>query len=204
MMSQPFGAVVLAGGSSRRLGFDKALLRVNGETLVQWLPAQLSNLFAPIAVVVDRPNRYAVSHRQLVDPQPGAGPLAGIAAALTGLAVPALFVCACDMPLLRPNLLHRLCTTINGYDLAIPERAGRLEPLCAVYGATCLPVVRRLLSEGRLRVNGIAAEVRTRILTEQEWRDVDPAGDSFLSINTPADLSRMQERVAAYGLELTR
>lgn len=204
LASPSFGAIVLAGGKSERLGFDKALLRINSAPLVQWLPQQLGALFAPVAVVADRPERYPGPVPQLVDALPGAGPLAGIAAGLEALAVPALFVCACDMPLLRPALLRRLNAALDGYELAIPERAGRLEPLCAVYAASCLPTVRRLLRQGRFRANGVAAEVRARILSESEWKDVDPLGDSFLSINTMADLDLMVERAGAYGLTLTR
>jgi molybdopterin-guanine dinucleotide biosynthesis protein A len=195
--------IVLAGGKSSRLGFDKALLRVNGEILAQWLPDRLAAWCSPVALVVDRPQRYAVAVRQLVDHAPDAGPLAGIAAGLQGLAVPA-FVCACDMPLLQPALLRRLLVALDGYDLAIPERDGRLEPLCAVYGVSCLPVIQRLLRDRRLRANAVASEVPTRILREPEWRAIDPEGDSFLNINTPADLVRMQDRARHFGLTIGR
>jgi molybdopterin-guanine dinucleotide biosynthesis protein A len=195
--------IVLAGGKSSRLGFDKALLRVNGEILAQWLPDRLAAWCSPVALVVDRPQRYAVAVRQLVDHAPDAGPLAGIAAGLQGLAVPA-FVCACDMPLLQPALLQRLLVALDGYDLAIPERDGRLEPLCAVYGVSCLPVIQRLLRDRRLRANAVASEVPTRILREPEWRAIDPEGDSFLNINTPADLVRMQDRARHFGLTIGR
>jgi molybdopterin-guanine dinucleotide biosynthesis protein A len=195
--------IVLAGGKSSRLGFDKALLRVNGEILAQWLPDRLAAWCSPVALVVDRPQRYAVAVRQLVDHAPDAGPLAGIAAGLQGLAVPA-FVCACDMPLLQPALLQRLLVALDGYDLAIPERDGRLEPLCAVYAVSCLPVIQRLLRDRRLRANAVASEVPTRILREPEWRAIDPEGDSFLNINTPADLVRIQDRARHFGLTIGR
>jgi molybdopterin-guanine dinucleotide biosynthesis protein A len=195
--------IVLAGGKSSRLGFDKALLRVNGEILAQWLPDRLAAWCSPVALVVDRPQRYAVAVRQLVDHAPDAGPLAGIAAGLQGLAVPA-FVCACDMPLLQPALLQRLLVALDGYDLAIPERDGRLEPLCAVYAVSCLPVIQRLLRDRRLRANAVASEVPTRILREPEWRAIDPEGDSFLNINTSADLVRIQDRARHFGLTIGR
>ena len=199
-----FDAVVLAGGKSTRLGFDKALLRVNGEPLVQWLPNQLARIFRSVAIVVDRSGRYDVTFPQLLDILPDAGPLAGIAAGLESSAAPALFVCACDMPLLQPALLQRLCSALEGHDLAIAERAGRLEPLCAVYAASCLPVIQQLLRDHRLRANGVANAVRTRTLTEMEWRDLDPEGDSFLSINAAGDLLHVQARAATYGLTLSR
>lgn len=195
-------ALVLAGGRSSRLGFDKALIRMDGQPLVHWLPAQLSHMFAPVVVVADQPGRFAVPGPQVFDAVPDAGPLAGIAAGLAAIPGAAAFVCACDMPLLRPALLQRLVGAFDGYDLAIPERGGRLEPLCAVYSVNCLPVIQRLLASRRLRVSGVAAEVRTRVVTEAEWRETDPHGDSFLSINTAADLALMQQHAEVLGLTL--
>lgn len=204
MERSPFGAIVLAGGHSTRLGFDKALLRVNGVPLVQWLPGWLAGLFSTVAVVVDRPQRYAVPFPQIVDAEHHHGPLAGIAAGLQATSAPATFVCACDMPLLRPALLQFLASLLVGQDLVIPQREGRLEPLCAVYGSSCLPVIQRLLLDGQRRANGLASEVHTRIVSEPEWREMDPEGDSFLNVNTPVDLTSVQERAKRYGLTLNR
>lgn len=200
-----FSAVVLAGGKSSRLGTDKALLCVDGEPLISWLPARLAGWFADVVVVVDRPGRYDVPWRQVVDAVPDAGPLAGIAAGLAAISTPAAFVCACDMPLLRPALLGLLCAALGeGIDVAIPERDGRLEPLCAIYRATCLPTARDLLSAGKRRANGLAEALPRRVLTEPEWRAVDPEADSFRSINTPDELSALTERARAHGLRITR
>jgi molybdopterin-guanine dinucleotide biosynthesis protein A len=199
----PFGAIILAGGRSSRLGFDKALLKVNGVPLVQWLPGRLAEFFSAVAVVVDRPQRYATPWPQVTDTLPNHGPLAGIAAGLQATTAPASFVCACDMPLLHPALLRLLCSLLAGHDLVIPQRDGRLEPLCAVYAASCLPVIQRLLRQGRLRANGVAGEVHARILQESEWQVSDPQGDSFLNINSPGDLPAMQLRATQYGLRLT-
>lgn len=200
----PLGAIVLAGGRSSRLGVDKALLQINGVPLVQWLPERLAALFISVAVVVDRPQRYATSFLQVIDTIVDGGPLAGIAAGLQVTVAPGTFVCACDMPLLRPALLRLLCVLLAGHDLVIPERDGRLEPLCAVYAPSCLPVIQGMLQTGQRRANAVAGAVRTRILREQEWRESDPEGDSFLSINTLGDLATVQERAATYGLALTR
>ena len=203
-LALPFGAIVLAGGKSSRLGFDKALLRMDGVPLVQWLPSKLAHTFTSVAIVVDRADRYHVTFPLLLDTWPDAGPLAGIAAGLEASGEPAVFVCACDMPLMQASLVQRLCSALEGHDLAIPERAGRLEPLCAVYAASCLPVIQQLLHDRRLHASGVAGAVRTRTVTEVEWRDLDPEGDSFLSINSPSDLLHVQARAATYGLTLSR
>ena len=203
-MEQPsgVGAIVLAGGRSTRLGHDKALLRINGQPLVEWLPARLSCLLSPVVIVVDGPGRYQTSLPQVPDVLPGTGPLGGVASGLQALAASAALVCACDMPLLQPDLIALLCASLSGFDLVIPERDGRLEPLCAVYTRACLPAMQALLANRQLRLNGMASAVRARIVTEGEWREVDPRGDSFLGINTLDELATMRKRARGYGLEL--
>ena len=196
------GAIVLAGGRSSRLGQDKALVQVDGQPLVQWLPARLSEWLSPVLVVTDRVDRYSITSPQVADAFPETGPLGGLATGLQALRAPAAFACACDMPLIRAEMISLLCAALPGYDMVIPERGGRLEPLCAVYSTTCLPAIHRLLVDRKLRLAGVAAEVRTRVVPEATWRTIDPDGDSFLSINTPADLAHMQARAGRYGLAI--
>jgi molybdopterin-guanine dinucleotide biosynthesis protein A len=196
------GALVLAGGRSSRLGRDKALVRVDGQPLVAWLSARLAQVLSPVVVVVDRPARYALAVPQVTDAYSGLGPLGGLATGLEALDAPAAFACACDMPLLRPALVELLCAELDGYDVAVPERAGRLEPLCAVYARSCLSAALRLLQQRQLRVGGLAEAVHARVLKEEEWRAADPEGDSFLNVNTAADLAALRERARGYGLTL--
>lgn len=198
------GALVLAGGRSSRLGFDKALIRMDGQPLVEWLPVFLSSFFSPVAVVADRRDRYTLHVPLLADTALGAGPLAGIAAGLQALDAPALFVCAVDMPLLRPALLRRLLQEIDGFDLAIPIRDAGYEPLCAIYSRSSLPVIRQRLEQHHLRLQDLPHILHTRIVAGREWQEDDPAGDSFLSINTLDDFNHLRERAHQLGHLLER
>ncbi len=198
------GALVLAGGKSSRLGFDKALIRLDGQPLVEWLPAFLSRFFTPVAVVADRHDRYTLKVPLLTDAVPEAGPLAGIVAGLQTLATPRLFVCAVDMPLLRPQLLEHLRRLSKGFDLTIPAHARGYEPLCAIYSYSILPIIRQRLEQRQLRLHDLPQILHTRVVMEREWQEDDPDGDSFLGINTLDDFCHLRNRAYLLSHSLER
>lgn len=183
--------IVLAGGQSRRMGRDKALLKVDGETLLDRAIRTMGETARPVFVVADEPNRYRLSDATVVgDEYPGAGPLGGI---VTGLrcAGPGLhLVIACDMPFVRQELLALLQSRAAGHEAAIPWIGGRPEPLCAAYDFRCLAPFSRALAEGERAVHRVLGLISAVRVDESELRAIDPALTSFVNLNEPRDLMR--------------
>jgi molybdopterin-guanine dinucleotide biosynthesis protein A len=143
--------VVLAGGASRRMGTDKALLVVDGETLLDRAIRILDAAGATTVVVASGPGarRYDVAPALVPDPagHEGDGPLAGLAAAFAHLAAAAttaptrvVLVLAVDLPDADPALLRRLADLVRngppeaeaGAAVAL-DPTGRPQPLHAAY-----------------------------------------------------------------------
>ena len=91
-------AVIMAGGQSRRMGSDKATLRLGTQTLLQEVVDVVAPLFAHLVVSVAAP-RADLPWPQVCDQRPGLGPLAGLCAALAQSPTPWIFAVATDMPL---------------------------------------------------------------------------------------------------------
>ena len=144
-------AFILAGGLSRRMGRDKALLAFRGSTLLENVAARAAEVAGPITIV-GPPERYShLGYPVIADRHPGAGPLAGIEAALLSSPSDRALILACDMPDVPLDLLRSLLEESG--DCVIPRTGdGRLNPLCAVWSRTMLPAVQKALSEGRLKV----------------------------------------------------
>lgn len=195
-------AIILAGGRSTRMGVDKAALELAGRPLLQHVIEIVSGLAAEV-IVVTRPRQQLPALpdavRVVEDAIPDKGPLAGL---LTGLeaasAFPALAV-ACDMPLLKPALLHRLVELAADHAAVVPVRGGLPEPLCAVYGAGCVEAIRRRLARDELKMTGFLGDVDTLYVSETVWHQLDPEGASFLNINTPADLESAAAVISGRG-----
>ena len=182
-------AIVLAGGQSRRMGRDKALIDYQGRPIIAHVIDTLRALSDDIAVVSNQSDLYGPFGARVVpDYEPPCGPLGGIAAGLQAAQHPLAVVVACDMPFLNVTLLRWLIDLADGYDAVVPQTGDEFEPLHAVYRRECYsPMVRRI-ERGERRVISFFADVRLRPVPEPEWRVLDPAGRSLANLNTPDDL----------------
>jgi molybdenum cofactor guanylyltransferase len=182
-------AIVLAGGQSRRMGRDKALIDYRGRPIIAHVVDTLRALSDDIVVVSNRPDLYSPFGARVVpDYEPPCGPLGGIAAGLQAAQHPLAVVVACDMPFLNVTLLRWLIDLAEGYDAVVPQTGDEFEPLHAVYRREChSPMVQRI-ERGERRVISFFADVRLRPVPEPEWRVLDPVGRSLVNLNTPDDL----------------
>jgi molybdopterin-guanine dinucleotide biosynthesis protein A len=155
---------VLAGGSSKRMGSDKALLPWNGATLVEHVAGRVREAAGSVTLV-GRPERYAhLPIPAIPDLRGGAGPLAGIEAALLASQAGWNLVVACDMPSVTvevlTGLLDAACRAEPG--CVVPAAAsGRVHPLCAVYHRSCGPVFTVALDRGVRRMTDALELVHT-------------------------------------------
>jgi molybdenum cofactor guanylyltransferase len=93
-----------------------------------------------------------------------------------------------DAPFLMPAWIARLVELIGKNDLAIPYVSGIHHPLSAVYRrATVLPAIERLMAAGRSALVDLVETVRTRLVTADELRDIDPDLATLRNLNTPDD-----------------
>jgi molybdopterin-guanine dinucleotide biosynthesis protein A len=192
----PVCAAVIAGGAATRLGgLPKSTLVVEGRSIAERLLEDLRAAFPRVLVVANDPRPWAALGVEVVpDVHRGAGPLAGVHAALVATAAHAGVVCvAGDMPFIAPALLALLRDHEPGADAVVPRVAGRPEPLLARWGRACLPVVEARLAAGERAVHALFDHVRTSWLDEPALRAVDPALRSFTNVNTPEDLRRVED-----------
>lgn len=186
---------VLAGGKGVRLGTDKALLRLDGGSLLTRVVATLSPLTDEVLVIGRDPSFPVPGARSVSDIQPGAGALGGVYTALVAANSPRCLVVACDMPFLNPRLLSYLVDLSSGYDVVVPRIDDWFEPMHAVYAKSCLQPIESLLRKGTLRILDFFAEVRVRYVDKPEVTAFDPESMSFFNINTPEQLAVALERI---------
>ncbi len=191
--------VIQAGGESRRMGQDKALLPFLGQPLIMRPLNRLAHLANEVLVTSNQPeNLRFLGLNPLPDLFPGCGALGGLYTALSVASYPYVAVVACDMPFASPELFtFELITLREGQvDAVIPRSDAGAEPFHAVYvRETCLPLVNAALQAGKRRVDAWFPEVNIRYLTPAEISPYDPGGLAFLNINTLEELAEA-ERIA--------
>ncbi|MBU0485999.1 MAG: NTP transferase domain-containing protein [Proteobacteria bacterium] len=197
-------SVLLAGGASRRFGVNKALAHLDGEPMIKSIAQTLAKIFDQYLLVTNTPQTYEFLNWPMTgDLFAGAGPLAGIHAALHYFKTPAIFVTGCDMPLLNEKLIRYLCNISGDWDVIMPHPLAGPEPLHAVYRRTALPVIEQALKQGERKINRVLLNLRVRTLDEDELLKVAADLSSFHNINYPADLATLPKKRKKHQTDLS-
>ena len=179
-------ALILAGGDSSRMGQDKAMLVLDGRTLLERVTATMQQVFPKVIVSV-RELRAGVELLQVCDEVPASGPLAGLVAGLAQAGTPWVFTVACDMPFVTEAVVTRLASYRSGQQAVVPVIAGYAQPLAACYAKSALEVMRETLAEGDRSLRSVLQKLDVRYVSEAELRDADPQLRSFFDLDTPQD-----------------
>jgi molybdopterin-guanine dinucleotide biosynthesis protein len=179
---------VVAGGESRRMGRDKALLPWGGSTLLDHAIARLQVTCRSVRILSGPVVRYADRGWPVdVDVEPGRGPLGALLSALLRLEAGAGLLLAVDLPYVTTAVLARMIEAADGWDAAVPVGPAGPEPLCAVYGAACLEPVRQRVARGDLKMTSFWPDVRVRELRRDDLADLGRFEELFRNLNQPAD-----------------
>ena len=152
--------LILCGGQSLRMGSDKGLLSLQAKTWVQTAVDKMSVLNIPIKISVNKQQYpgYSVifSEKNLIPDDDSLllkGPLLGVLGCHLVFPSEDLFVLACDMPLMEPEMLQSLFKNYQQYPLAdayVFTNDGEAEPLCGIYTAKGLAIIFNMLKNGEL------------------------------------------------------
>jgi molybdopterin-guanine dinucleotide biosynthesis protein A len=188
---------IQAGGESRRMGQDKALIPFLGQPLIQRVVRRLQPIADETVVTTNQPANFAFLGLPLFsDEYPGCGPLGGLFTSLSAASHSAVGIAGCDMPFVSPDLLAYQAQLLEAEtaDIVIPLSKDGYEPLHAVYRReTCLPVVKWALENAQWKLIAWFSKVKVRALTLDECRQYDPTGLAFTNINTPMGLAEAEE-----------
>jgi molybdopterin-guanine dinucleotide biosynthesis protein A len=185
--------LILAGGLSTRMGVDKALLIIEGKTLLYRLVEQLTGLVQHVVVSVGSLQREALYRESLeelgekvsfaLDRYPECGPLSGLHAGLSMIAEGYVFVMACDMPQLSEALFSELLAYMDkGVDVIHTPN----QPFHALYHARMVSQIEEALEAQDFRLMGLLRRLQTLEVTPQEQR----GASIFTNLNTPADYNK--------------
>jgi molybdenum cofactor guanylyltransferase len=188
MAENRVAAVALAGGASSRMGRPKALAPFLGEPLAARVLARL-RAQAGAVYLNAAGEEYARLGATLVADAPrwrGAGPLAGVAAALAQAAADGfdrLATAPCDAPFLPLDLVVRLAAASDGAAVAVS--ASGLEPTFALWPVSAQGAVEAALAEGRASPRAVLDALGAARVTFPAAAGLDP----FANLNTPVEFA---------------
>jgi len=182
---------ILAGGQSRRMGFNKAFIETSqGGSIIERTVRIVRSIFDPAFIVANDTAVYGglglAVHEDIIK---GAGSLGGIYTALYRSESEHAFVTACDMPYLDPGCVRAAADRAGEADCVIPFIGGLLHPMHAAYSRRCMSVIEDMVRAGNLRINDLFGRIDTMRLTEADFPGLDIAR-SVENVNTKDDLKR--------------
>jgi molybdenum cofactor guanylyltransferase len=188
-------ALILAGGQSRRMGRNKALIQVESSPLIARVAEQALRLTNQVFVSSNDAGVYDfLGLPTLPDLYPGQGPLAGLHAAFKNTDRPLVLLLACDLPALHDVMLRRLLEFSQGHDAVIPRTTdGRLHPLCGIYRRTCLNTIEHNVRRGINKMTDLFRDgsLRVKFVDGRDGRFDD---SNLRNLNTPEDLEAYTHR----------
>lgn len=188
-----FGAVILAGGKSTRMGQDKAFLEFSGQPLLARQISLVRKIGASEIFISGREgvDYSALNCPVLEDQFPNAGPLAGMASALDAVREPLLLVLAVDMANMTGDFLKKLHVYCQNEAGAVPLCDGVIEPLAAFYPKSTGELAQQFLAGSSAEYSPGAKHFAQSCVQAGLARFMDVAPDEagfFKNWNAPADL----------------
>ena len=189
-------AFVLAGGKSSRIGADKALLELAGQTLLQ-RALELARSVTDDVRIVGAREKFREFAPVVEDKYANRGPLGGIHAALASANSDFNLILAVDLPFLEKRFLQHLVAEAraSGAVVTVPRAGGGLQPLCAVYRREFAALAEQALAAGRNKIDTLYAQTTVRIIEENELAGFAFSPAMFDNLNTQEEWERARRRL---------
>ncbi|MDR1379537.1 MAG: molybdopterin-guanine dinucleotide biosynthesis protein B [Synergistaceae bacterium] len=192
------GAVIIAGGMSRRMGRDKATLPLGEATFLERISRELGD-FDELLLSVDTAGRFASHLRQshlsqVEDLFPNCGPIAGLYSALRHCVSRWLLAVSCDIPLFSRGLAEYLSTYIaNEYDAVVAvTREGRIQPLCGIYSSSICGLLEKQIVSKDYRMMHVIEKLNVKYVS---LRHSAYADEMIQNVNTPEQYADMRRKI---------
>ena len=188
-------AVVLAGGRSSRMPFDKQTIRLEGKLIAVSLADRIAPLFDRVVIVSNRPELYEGCLYEVIPDQieshgPISGFYTGMLAAVSDKDDYVYFV-ACDMPFVRLDYISYMRTFLDGdREVVAVINKGHIETFNAFYHKGLAKFIKELLAQKQYSLLRIYDCRNIFFIREEMMQKYDKEGNMFVNINSLEDYER--------------
>jgi molybdopterin-guanine dinucleotide biosynthesis protein A len=187
---------ILVGGQSRRMGTDKSQLVLAGQTFVERIAGELSEVTSSVKLVGGKLPASKLKLPTVPDIYPQWGALGGVHAALSACSTEWALVVACDFPFVTRQLFAKLASMRTDFEAVAPiQNDGIPQPLCALYRVEpCLRLAEQFIKSGERKPVALLQSMKTRWVSFDDLSYLEGADRFFDNINTPEDYVRLSEK----------
>ncbi|MCD8364511.1 MAG: molybdenum cofactor guanylyltransferase [Clostridiales bacterium] len=186
--------LLLTGGYSRRMGQNKANLKIGDQTFAEKIAAELSScgpVYLSVSADVAPDLTANIDYPRIVDEIPHIGPLGGISASMHRINADTFFVCACDMPRMNAAFVHRLMQIRNQFNnpdaLLVRNQNGRVYTTAGLYHRSLLPQIDKQIRDKNYRLRDLLIKSNVFYVDEENLGELKNCLDN---INTMKDYQK--------------
>lgn len=184
-------AVILAGGKSSRMGFDKQFLKINEVRIMDELVYKLKEEFEDIIIITNKPEEYKINEfRIFSDEIKEIGPLSGIHMGLKQSKSEYAYFIACDMPNVDLDYIRYMKEKLINFkaDACVAKRDGKIEPFNAFYSIDILPQIEKLMNNNKRSMMGLIDIIEPIFIEEDALKKGNYSFDMFINLNSKEEL----------------
>lgn len=188
-------AVILCGGKSSRMGFDKSMIKVKDKFLIEIIGEKLSSIFENIVLVTnDLEKIKGIKYKGIVDITPGLGPVGAIYTALKSSKSKYVFVTACDMPVIDLGYIEYMMEIIENQDVdgVVSRNASHIEPLYAFYSVNLIDAFEDAIKKNNLRIFDVISRSKIHFVEYDTVKEHCGDMNVFSNINYKTDLALLE------------
>lgn len=188
-------AIILAGGKSSRMGFDKQFMKLDGRYIIDIILDKLSSFFSEFIIVTNRPEAYRQYSCKVVrDEVENFGPLGGIHAGLKHSGSRYNYLIACDMPYINKEYIRYMKGLLldrkEGADAVITRLGDWIEPFNAFYSTGLLGHIENSINHNVRQINVMLKDANVIYVAEGKAREYSPGWEMFINLNTVRDYEK--------------
>lgn len=185
-------ALILAGGENKRITVIKGFLEINSRRIIESNVESLKKVFKKVIISTNNPELYFyIGVPMIGDVVEQRGPMTGILSALVMPDLSDIFVTACDMPFINVILIKYLKDRWEDkWDAVIPVFRKKPQPLFGIYSKRIARNIEESINSGKRGLTEFLQTIEVLYIDEDEFRNIDAEGRSFVNINTMDDFKR--------------
>ena len=154
--------IILAGGKSKRMGFNKEDIIIGDEYIVHKTIRKLAPIFKEIIVVTNNPLRYKdMGVITTKDTLVSKSPLVGLHAGLLKSSSKFNFLLACDMPIIDVDLIKEIDMLVTNEESINFLNSGYIEPFYGVYNIDLVPKIELAIKEKKYKFTAFIESINS-------------------------------------------
>lgn len=195
-MKQLDTAIIIAGGKSTRMGFDKAFMKIGKTSCVELIVRRLKKHFNEIIVVTNEQNKFELADVKTThDKIKNAGPLGGLHAGLKISSSLYNYLIACDMPVISDELIaHMKNMLFLEPDIIACKNNDFIEPFHGVYGKHLTLKIEQEIKTGQCSLFNLMLKSKTEVISKDTIKKMCKNLNLFTNLNTRQELAQFTSK----------